>query len=72
MVMGKDDLSHEAFPLSEAQYTDIMGWEPRPGMENERLTPTKDLKGFQIGPLAHQVKKIETSFSKEEERELID
>lgn len=41
-------------------------------MDNERLTPTKDLKEVRKFPLVHKVTKIGTSFTEEEEGRLID
>lgn len=44
--------------LGAASYPKVSGtkvenWDPRLGIENERLTPTEDLKDFQISPFNH-------------------
>lgn len=70
--MRNEKFGLEVVPFPIAQDTDTTGWDPRLGVENERLTPTKDLKDVQIGPLAHHVTKIGTSLFEEEGRKLDD
>lgn len=36
------------------------------GVNNERLTPTEDLKEVRLGSSSHEVTKIEPSLTKEE------
>lgn len=71
-VMGKKDLARETSLFPEAQYTYTLSWDLILGVENEILTPIEDLKEVQIGPLSHQLTKIETSLSEEEGHELVD
>lgn len=65
--MGRDGIAHKAVPFLEARDINTMSWDPIFVMENETLTPTKDLKEVHIGPVTYQVTKVETSLSKEEE-----
>lgn len=44
---------------------------PQVGVDNKRLTPIEDLKEFRIYPSPHQVIKISTSLTEEEEHELV-
>lgn len=69
--MRKEDLPHKVAPFPNAHDIGITSRDPRLRVKNERLTPTEDLNEVQIGHLDHQVKNIDTSFSKEEEHELV-
>lgn len=54
-------------PLPEALDVDIYFRNPKLGVDNERLLPTKDLMEVRISPLPHQVMNICTSLTEEEE-----
>lgn len=64
-----DDGKGSAHTAPEAPDTNIDYWDPRLGVDNERLMPTKDLKEVRICPSTHQVTKIGTSLTVEEERD---
>lgn len=70
LVMGKEEIALVGDPSPKlVADTDI--WDPRLGKDNERLTPTEDLKEVWIGPSTHQVTKIGISLNEEEARELV-
>lgn len=53
LEMRKNDVTHENSSLSKARGTNTTIWDPRLGMENERLMPTKYQKEVHIGSLGH-------------------
>lgn len=70
--MEREKLTLYAIPLPKALDVDTDSWDPRLGVDNERLTPIEDLKEVRIYHSDHQVMKIGTSLSIEEERDLFD
>lgn len=70
--MGNEEFYLGDIPLQEKLDVDIDSWDPRLSVENERLTPLENLKEVRINLSAHHVTKINTSLTKEEERELVD
>lgn len=69
--MEREELALGGAPLSEALDANIDCWGSKLGVNKERLAPTEDLKEVRKGPLAHQVTKIGTSLTEEEEHELV-
>lgn len=62
--MGKGGFFLEVVLFLVAHVTNTASWNPILGMENERLTPSRDLKEVQIVPLSHHATNIDTSLSK--------
>lgn len=72
MGTTREELSLVDVLHSDVPNTDIRCWDLRLGAGAIRLTPTEDLKEVHIGSYIHQVTKIVTFLSGEEERELVD
>lgn len=72
MAIEREEPALVGVPLPEDLDANINFWDPRLGANNKRLTPMEDLEEVKICPSTHQVTKIGTSFSEEEEHKLVD
>lgn len=66
----RKELALDVFHFPEARDIWTIGWDPRLGVENERLMPTEDMKEVQISHSAYRVTKIGILLSKEYESKL--